>query len=59
MLNVYLANSPYFQYNIVRKLTVQEMILVRIYLDNYCYNRPYDDQTQLRISLESPAYLHI
>lgn len=32
---------------------------MRIYLDNCCYNRPYDDQTQLRISLESQAKLHI
>ena len=31
----------------------------RIYLDNCCYNRPYDDQTQLRISLESQAKLEI
>ena len=32
---------------------------LRIYLDNCCYNRPYDDQTQLRISLESQAKLEI
>ena len=32
---------------------------MRIYLDNCCYNRPYDDQTQLRISLETQAKLHI
>ena len=31
----------------------------RIYLDNCCYNRPYDDQTQVRISLESQAKLEI
>lgn len=31
----------------------------RIYLDNCCYNRPYDDQTQIRISLETQAKLHI
>ena len=30
-----------------------------IYLDNCCYNRPYDDQTQLRVSLEAQAKLHI
>jgi predicted nucleic acid-binding protein len=28
-------------------------------LDNCCYNRPYDDQTQLRIYLETQAKLHI
>lgn len=32
---------------------------MRIYLDNCCYNRPYDDQTQTRISLEAQAKLHI
>ncbi|MDR1884380.1 MAG: PIN domain-containing protein [Prevotella sp.] len=31
----------------------------RIYLDNCCFNRPYDDQTQLGISLETLAKLHI
>lgn len=33
--------------------------MVRIYLDNCCYNRPYDDQSQIRISLEAQAKLHI
>ena len=32
---------------------------LRIYLDNCCFNRPYDDQSQLRISLETQAKLHI
>lgn len=32
---------------------------VKIYLDTCCYNRPYDDQTQLRINLESQAKLFI
>ena len=32
---------------------------VRIYLDNCCYNRPYDDQSQIRISLEAQAKLYI
>ena len=31
----------------------------KVYLDNCCYNRPYDDQTQLRIELETKAKLHI
>ena len=30
-----------------------------IYLDNCCYNRPFDDQTQERIHLESEAILSI
>lgn len=32
---------------------------MRIYLDNCCYNRPYDDQSQFRIYLETQAKLHI
>ena len=26
---------------------------MRIYLDNCCYNRPYDDQSKIRIRLET------
>lgn len=33
--------------------------MLKIYLDNCCYNRPYDDQSQLRISLETQAKLYI
>ena len=32
---------------------------IRIYLDNCSFNRPFDDQTQLRIKLESEAKLKI
>ena len=32
---------------------------MRVYLDNCCYNRPFDDQTQLRIRLETEAKLRI
>lgn len=32
---------------------------MKIYLDNCSYNRPYDDQTQIRIHLETEAKLHI
>jgi len=32
---------------------------MKIYLDNCCYNRPYDDQRQLRVFLETQAKLHI
>jgi predicted nucleic acid-binding protein len=32
---------------------------MRIYLDNCCFNRPFDDQTQLRISLETQSKLFI
>lgn len=32
---------------------------MKLYLDNCCYNRPFDDQTQERIHLESEAILTI
>lgn len=32
---------------------------MRIYLDNCSYNRPYDDQSQMRVYLETQAKLHI
>jgi predicted nucleic acid-binding protein len=35
------------------------MVDMKIYLDNCCFNRPFDDQSQLRIKLESEAKLKI
>ena len=32
---------------------------MKVYLDNCCFNRPFDDQTQLRIRLETEAKLRI
>ncbi len=32
---------------------------MRVYLDNCCYNRPFDDQKQLRIRLEAEAKLGV
>ena len=32
---------------------MNEVKAVRIYLDMCCYNRPYDDQSQLKISMET------
>jgi len=32
---------------------------MRVYLDNCCYNRPFDEQDQLRIRLETEAKLAI
>ncbi len=32
---------------------------MKIYLDNCCFNRPYDDQNQLKIELETKAKLFI
>lgn len=32
---------------------------MKIYLDNCCYNRPYDDQKQIKIFIETQAKLYI
>ena len=32
---------------------------MRVYLDNCCYNRPFDDQNQLKVHLETIAKLEI
>ena len=32
---------------------------MRVYLDNCCYNRPYDDQSQLLVSLEAQSKMMI
>ena len=32
---------------------------MRVYVDNCCYNRPFDDQTQLRVMLATLAKLDI
>ena len=35
------------------------MVKIKIYLDNCAYNRPFDDQTQIKITLETEAKRHI
>jgi len=35
------------------------MAKLRIYLDNCSYNRPFDDQTQIKVALETEAKRHI
>lgn len=32
---------------------------MKIYLDNCCFNRPYDDQTYLNVHLETQAKLQV
>ena len=32
---------------------------MKLYLDNCCFNRPFDDQTQLKIQLETQAKLAV
>ena len=33
--------------------------ILKIYLDNCCFNRPFDDQKQIKLRLESEAKLFI
>ena len=33
--------------------------IIRVYMDNCCFNRPYDDQSQIRIEIETKAKLFI
>ena len=33
--------------------------MIRVYLDNCCFNRPYDNQSHLKIELETKAKLKI
>jgi predicted nucleic acid-binding protein len=35
------------------------LVKERIYLDNCCFNRPYDDQTNLNVHLEAQAKIFI
>ena len=32
---------------------------MRVYLDNCCYNRPFDEQAQLRVRLETEAKMEV
>lgn len=32
---------------------------LKIYLDNCCFNRPYDDQSQIKVALETEAKLFV
>lgn len=34
-------------------------VTLRIYLDMCCYNRPYDDQSQLKVAMETQSKLYI
>jgi predicted nucleic acid-binding protein len=37
----------------------RHQVKMKIYLDNCCFNRPYDDQSNLRVRLEAEAKLRI
>ncbi|MDR1560203.1 MAG: hypothetical protein LBS84_11015 [Clostridiales bacterium] len=32
---------------------------IRAYLDNCCYNRPFDDQSSFLVRMETDAKLHV
>ncbi len=33
--------------------------MIRVYLDNCCFNRPFDDQSSIRVKLETDAKLYV
>lgn len=33
--------------------------MTRVYLDNCCFNRPFDDQSSIRVKLETDAKLYV
>ena len=35
------------------------LLIMKLYLDNCCFNRPFDDQSQLRIHLEAEAKMRV
>ena len=35
------------------------MINLKVYLDNCCYNRPFDDLSQLKVNIEAIAKLYV
>ena len=50
------VNKHFYVYYQIEVLMLAK---TRLYLDNCCFNRPYDDQTNLNISLEAEAKLFI
>lgn len=41
------------------EILLRKEVKVKVYLDNCCFNRPFDDQSQIRIRLEAEAKLKI
>ena len=54
-----LCSVCFLSYDVVESTCEEVTGAMRIYLDMCCYNRPYDDQSQLRVHLETQAKLHI
>ena len=53
-----LIKSPHLFYN-EENQKEGKFTAMRIYLDNCCYNRHYDDQTQFKVTMETRAKLHV
>lgn len=45
--------------NACEKQRGDKMKKIAVYLDNCCFNRPYDDQSQLKVSLEAQAKMYV
>ena len=43
----------------IKNKELSQMAKIKVYLDNCAYNRPFDDQTQIMIALETEAKRHI
>jgi len=55
-MKIYCTKQTNFVYNTIR---IINLIKKRIYLDNCCFNRPYDDQANLNVHLEAEAKIFI
>ena len=42
-----------------RDFDIMSFKMMRVWCDNYCCNRPFDEQTQLKVRLETEAKLRI
>ena len=42
-----------------REYGIMTDVIMRVYLDNCCYNRPFDPQNQTRIQIETLAKLAV
>ncbi len=54
-----LSHNQLIIFNDHMSIVGSEVKPLKIYLDMCCYNRPYDDQSQLKIFLETQSKLHI
>jgi predicted nucleic acid-binding protein len=48
-----------YRSNIALNIKIENKEKMRIYLDNCAFNRPFDDQSRIRVRLESEAKLYV